>query len=295
MRVIDLFSGCGGMSLGFQNAGFDIQAAYDNWPAANKVYEKNFNHPIHELDLTDVRKAVSEISKYKPDLIMGGPPCQDFSIAGPREENKRANLTKMFAEIVVSVRPKWVVMENVYNIEKSEILPVAKAILKEAGYGISASVLDASYTNVPQARRRYFLIGKLCEQDDFLKKDLKLNLSTKQMTVFDYFGDKLNTEFYYVHPRSYRRRAVFSIYEPSSTIRGVNRPIPKTYKRHPADKAGISDAVRPLTTKERSQVQTFPESFSFDGSKTQVEQMIGNAVPVRLAEYVALRIREYAS
>jgi len=103
----------------------------------------------------------------------------------------------------------------------------------------------------------------------------------------------LHTEYYYMHPRSYNRRAVFSIHEPSATIRGVNRPIPDGYKRHHADKADISDGVRALTSKERSYIQTFPESFVFEGKKTDVEQAIGNAVPVKLAEYVAKCILDY--
>lgn len=97
-----------------------------------------------------------------------------------------------------------------------------------------------------------------------------------------------------MHPRSYNRRAVFSVYEPSSTIRGVNRPIPIGYQKHHADKADPADGnVRSLTTKERSYIQTFPESFVFKGNKSNMEQAIGNAVPVKLAEYVARHILDY--
>lgn len=98
-----------------------------------------------------------------------------------------------------------------------------------------------------------------------------------------------------MHPRSYNRRGVFSIDEPSSTIRGVNRPIPQGYKKHHGDKADPSDGgVRELTTKERSYLQTFPNEFVLEGNKTDVEQAIGNAVPVKLAEFVARRIIEYS-
>lgn len=113
------------------------------------------------------------------------------------------------------------------------------------------------------------------------------------MTIRDYLGDSLGIEHYYRHPRSYKRRAVFSIDEPSPTIRGVNRPIPKTYIKHSGDTSTISDQVRPLTTIERSYLQTFPKDFIFEGSKTDLEQMIGNAVPVKLAEYVAGCIQQY--
>lgn len=292
LETIDLFSGCGGMSLGFQNAGFNISAAYDNWKAAVKIYEKNFNHPIYQMDLNDV-EATNRIKDAKPGIIIGGPPCQDFSIAGNRNMGERANLTIRFAHIISEVRPEWFVMENVYNIERMPVLPQAVQIIKDSGYGITTRVLDASRCGVPQKRNRFFMIGHLNDQDGFLNEIIDANLSESQMTVYDYLGDSLGTEFYYMHPRSYNRRAVFSIHEPSATIRGVNRPIPDGYKKHHADKAEISEGVRSLTFKERSYIQTFPEEFVFEGSKTEVEQAIGNAVPVKLAEFVARCLREY--
>lgn len=112
------------------------------------------------------------------------------------------------------------------------------------------------------------------------------------MTLRDYFGNKLGFEHYYRHPRSYKRRGVFSIDEPSPTIRGVNRPVPDGYPGHAGDTAPVASGVRPLTTKERSLVQTFPESFELVGTKTDLEQIIGNAVPVKLAEFVANAVRE---
>ena len=114
------------------------------------------------------------------------------------------------------------------------------------------------------------------------------------MTVRDYLGNSLKTQFYYMHPRSYNRRGVFSIDEPSATIRGVNRPIPQKYKKHHGDKADPADGnVRELTARERSYIQTFPKKFVFEGTKTDVEQAIGNAVPIKLAEFVAMRILEF--
>lgn len=294
MRVIDLFAGCGGMSLGFENAGFDIVAAFDNWDAAITIYDINFSHPIYKKDL-GADDVVQQISALHPDLIMGGPPCQDYSIAGKRELGKRANLTIRFAEIVSTVKPTWVVFENVYNIERFSTVTVLKQMLSDAGYGITTRVLDASRCGVPQKRQRFFLVGKLGERDGFLDEALTSNLSNKQMTVRDYLGDTLNTEFYYMHPRSYNRRAVFSIDEPAATIRGINRPIPENYMRHHADKADICDGVRALTTRERGYIQTFPDTFKFPGAKTDVELAIGNAVPPALAMYVANCIKQYYS
>ena len=294
MRVIDLFAGCGGMSLGFENAGFDIIAAFDNWDAVIKIYESNFSHPIYKKDLSK-DDIIQQLSDMRPDVIMGGPPCQDYSIAGKRELGNRANLTIRFGEIVIAVKPMWVVFENVYNIERFSTVTTLKQMLVDAGYGITTRVLDASRCGVPQKRHRFFLIGKLGEKNGFLDETLVSNLSCKQMTVRDYLGDALNTEFYYMHPRSYNRRAVFSVDEPAATIRGINRPIPYNYKRHHADKADICDGVRALTARERGYIQTFPDTFDFPGAKTDVELAIGNAVPPALAKYVANCIKQYCT
>lgn len=290
IKLIDLYSGCGGMSLGFQNAGFEILSAYDNWQPAVEVYKKNFRHPIHKKDLAEPN-ILKELKSFKADIIIGGPPCQDFSIAGKRNFNgHRANQTIIFTNLVTNILPKWFVMENVYNIEKSPVLELVIKDFKKAGYGITKGVFDASLMGVPQARKRYFVIGKLKSKDDFLKEALHDSLSKKRLTVKDYLGDELKTKFYYMHPRSYNRRAIFSIEEPSSTIRGVNRPIPETYTPHSADKTKNIKSVRALTSKERSLIQTFPNGFEFIGTKSSIEQMIGNAVPVKMAEFVARHI-----
>jgi len=293
MKVIDLFSGIGGLSLGFQNAGFEVVAAFDHWPAAVNIYQANFNHPVFCQDLSELSD-YQIFKDYHPDMIIGGPPCQDFSSAGKRDENLgRADLTLLFAQIVSNVKPTWFVMENVERITKSVTLKNALKLFKEAGYALSYQVLDASRCGVPQSRKRFFLMGSLHSQDGFLDYYLNDYLSQQPMTVFDYLGHELGIEYYYRHPRSYQRRAIFSIYEPSPTIRGVNRPIPKGYKKHPGDAADITENVRPLTTIERSYIQTFPTDFQLTGTKSELEQMIGNAVPVKLAEYVARKMIEF--
>lgn len=293
MRTVDLFAGCGGLSLGFKNAGFDIIAAFDNWSPAIEVYRQNFQHPIFKKDISesDICKV---IANFNPEVIIGGPPCQDFSSAGKRDESQgRADLTLIFANIISDIKPQWFVMENVDRITKSQVLNKILEIFKKVGYGLTSSILNASYCGVPQARKRYFLVGKLGEKDNFLSDYLIKNQSKKQMTIFDYLGNELGVEYFYRHPRSYKRRAIFSIYEPSPTVRGVNRPIPKTYKKHKGDACDLHKNLRPLTTIERSYIQTFPKTFKFQGNKTDLEQMIGNAVPVNLAEYVACGIMKY--
>jgi len=293
-RVIDLFAGCGGLSLGFQNVGFDIVAAFDNWDEAIDIYSQNFDHPIFKRDLGET-KDLSDMEIYKPDIIIGGPPCQDYSSAGHRDEEKgRAKLTIDYATIITKLRPQFFLMENVPNIQKSEKLSQVLEMFKVAGYGISRMVLDASKCGVPQKRRRYIVVGCLGVQDGFLDKYLLSGQTKKSMTMRDYFGDTLGFEYYFRVPRSYSRRGIFSIDEPSMTIRGVDRPIPPGYHGHPNDPSPLTPDIRILTPEERSWVQTFPRTFKWgERSKTNLNQAIGNAVPVKLAEYIAKCIKEY--
>lgn len=295
IKCVDLFAGCGGLSLGFSQAGLEVVAAYDNWLAAIDVYQQNFSHPIYPLDLSQEKAAISVIRLHQPDLIMGGPPCQDFSSAGKRDLSLgRASLTYHFANIVCEIHPQWFVMENVEQIKKKQILKDVISRFEAKGYGLTAVILNAAYCTVPQARTRFFLIGHRGDQHNQLIPLLKVGLASKPMTVRDYLGDSLELEFYYRHPRNYNRRGIFSIDEPSPTIRGVNRPIPAGYKINSCDPQNVDlSQVRPLTTQERSYLQTFPESFQFNGTKTNLEQMIGNAVPVALARYVATSILQY--
>lgn len=294
MKVVDLFCGCGGLSLGFQNAGFEIVASFDNWDAAMNVYRLNFQHPVHKTDLMDVDKACKIIEQYKPDMIIGGPPCQDYSSAGGRnEEGGRAILTRKYAEIIARSRPKWFVMENVSNITKYQKVFDAIDIFHKNGYGVSYKVLNAALCGVPQKRKRFFMIGKLGENDGFFEQYFEKRLAPKEMTMRDYFGETLGINAYYRHPRSYARRGIFSMDEPSPTIRGVNRPMPKGYKLHHNDPVTSLNGIRPLTTVERAEVQTFPKDYIWVGNKTAIEQMIGNAVPAKLTEYVGIAIIQY--
>jgi DNA (cytosine-5)-methyltransferase 1 len=295
MKTVDLFAGCGGMSLGFERAGFQIVSAYDNWDAAVDVYRKNIkSHQIYKSDLSEVDYWASEIIKFSPSVIIGGPPCQDFSSAGKRnEELGRADLTISFGRYIEIIRPDFFVMENVERIVKSKTLKNLYLLLDNAGYWYYPVVLDACYCGVPQSRKRYFLYGSKTHKMSPIQDILESMLSDKPMTLRDYFGEELGVEAYYRHPRSYKRRGIFSIDEPSPTIRGVNRPIPKGYPGHPNDFCDINPSLRPLTTKERSRIQTFPEWYEWTESKTLNEQMIGNAVPVNLAYFVAKSLKVF--
>jgi len=306
LDTVDLFAGCGGLSKGLEQAGFKIVAAFDHWQPAIEVYRANFDHPMIDADMASLSGDYSEIAAYKPTVIAGGPPCQDFSSAGLRDhDGARANLTPTFADVVISLRPQWVIMENVDQALKSPTYQSAVAKIRAAGYGITLIVLDASRCGVPQKRKRLFMIAERAGDDDALRPYLEQAFSKRSMTIRDYLGSSLGIEHYYRHPRNYNRRGIYSIDEPSPTVRGVNRPLPKGYKGHRGDTAPhTTPGLRPLTTIERSYIQTFPKDFNWlpsayvdaDGqehkpiSKTNLEQMIGNAVPVNLAEFVGRAI-----
>lgn len=296
IKVVDLFSGAGGLSLGFEKANYDVVAAFDSWDKAVNIYEKNFKHPIYLKDLSSLDDELFQlIESFNPDMIIGGPPCQDFSSAGKRDESLgRADLTISFAQIIQKVRPRFFLMENVTQVNKSKAFEKACHILADSNYGLTKVVLDASLTNVPQKRKRFFMFGELGGEDNAAESYFYDNLKSKPMTIRDYLGEQLGVEHYYRHPRNYNRRGIFSIDEPAPTMRGVNRPLPKGYQGHNKDTAPISDNIRALTTIERSLIQTFPLGF-FDENipKTHLEQMIGNAVPVNLAQYVGESIYRY--
>lgn len=292
-RVVDLFCGCGGLSAGFRAAGFEIAGAFDNWQPALSVYNANMADHAEQLDLSNLAETCNALdrifSEGKVDGIIGGPPCQDFSSAGKRIEGDRADLTEKFASIVTRYRPRFFLMENVPRAQQAAAFRRAVDTLRQAGYTVTETVLDASLCGVPQKRKRLATVGFLgCDTAEPFRDTLLSGCSERPMTLRDYFGDELGTDYIYRHPRSYARRGVFSIDEPCPTVRGVNRPIPPGYPGHPGDAASPQEA-RPLTTEERARVQTF-EGWTWAGSKTDSEQMIGNAVPVKLAEHIARAI-----
>lgn len=279
------------MSLGLQAAGFTVLRGYDSWPCAVDTYTQNLGHDAKLLDLGDLGATFLELEQYELGgrefpIVVGGPPCQDFSSAGHRVEGARADLTEKFAAIISKFRPPLFVMENVARARHAAAFKSAVSVMEGAGYHVQMAVLDASLYGAPQSRKRLVTIGtqdrSLTEQIFQLIRD---SAASRSMTVRDALGESLGVEAYYRHPRSYARRAIFSIDEPSPTIRGVNRPMPPAYQQHPGDASAPSE-VRALTLKERAAIQTFPPGFMFVGSRTNAEQMVGNAVPPKLAEHI---------
>lgn len=284
LKVVDIFAGCGGLSKGFSQAGHNIVAAIDSWRPAILCYRANFpNHAAIELDLSDFSTAANAIRYFDPDIIIGGPPCQDFSQAGTRIESERAALTLIFAKLVAEIKPTYFLMENVARAQKSTTYAKARDIFKKANYGLTESVLDASLYGVPQRRKRLIVIGGRNAADGEFSPFIQAREGLIPSTVRAVYPD-FGVEYYYRHPRSYSRRAVFSIDEPSPTIRGVNRPRPQSYASHKND-ASSDKNIRALTFPERALIQTFPSDYVWPSQNAaDLEQMIGNAVPVKLAK-----------
>lgn len=249
MRTVELFSGAGGMSRGLIDAGFEIVRAYDAWPVAVQNYRHNVGRHAEVADLNNLLSIVPEISRLAPQMICGGPPCQDYSLAGKREEGRNASLTIAFAIAVTTVRPEWFLMENVTQAAKSEAWAEARSMLKRAGYGLSESKINAAHYGVPQARRRLFVIGRLGERDGFLQSAIASAASSDPMTLRDFFRQAVPDAPHF-QSRMPSKGSVWSADEVAATIKfSSGRPIPATHRIHPDDAALIQNGFvysRPL-------------------------------------------------
>jgi len=173
MKVLDLFSGAGGMSLGFDLAGFEVVAAIDNWSDALATLGKNLPKSTTILanlgDPAEASKAFSQIEAV--DVIIGGPPCQGFSIAGKRNPSDPRNLLYQgFLQAVEYFRPRAFVMENVPTIAAPSHRELYEEIISDfqsRGYKVRSQILLASQYGVPQNRRRMFIVGLLAGDNDF--------------------------------------------------------------------------------------------------------------------------------
>lgn len=185
--VIDLFSGCGGLSLGFEMAGFDVRLAIDNWEDALVTYRYNhkntetLNADLLNLDPIMVAK---DYNLHCVDVIIGGPPCQGFSVAGKRIiDDDRNKLYKSFVRFVDHFKPKAFVMENVPNILSIGNGAVKDAIISDftaLGYNVVYKVLIASDYGVPQNRRRAIFVGLLGSEFIYPKPTTEIRISTKE-------------------------------------------------------------------------------------------------------------------
>ena len=298
--LIDLFSGCGGFSHGFEKEGFEVIGFVEYWKPAITTFLKN--HPFAKHLGTDITKVPNEkLTKYKGkvEIIVGGPPCQGFSYCGKRDKNdKRNQLYKEFLRFVKLIQPKIAIIENVpglLNMQDHDNEKVINKILHEfisLGYSVTYKVLTASDYGVAQKRKRLIIIAT--KQELFPEKQDKIinvidaiqnipskcnaheNFNPKKETIEKIKklkeGERIAKNFNCCKQRLYAKK-------PSKTI--VTKPI----YIHPYEN-------RILTPRELARLQSFPDDFYFTGSKNDKVKQIGNAVPVLMASAIAKKLRE---
>lgn len=332
MKITCLFSGCGGLDLGFKNAGFEIVFANDNDKAVWETFEKNHKLEVDKRSIIDIR---SEEIPYA-DGIIGGPPCQSWSLAGAMrgKEDERGMLFYEYIRILKDKKPLFFVAENVPGIVSKTHLPEFKKILEEfenLGYSVNYKLLNSRDYGVPQDRKRVIIVGyheDIGKKFEFPEKthteDGKANIfgerTKKWVSIKGAIGDLpesvpakeknyansdleipnheyMNGGFSSMYMSRNRRRCWE---DQSFTIQagGRHAPLhPNSAEMKKVDKdvwkfEGEKPEHRRLSVRECARIQTFPDDFVFyykrvaDGYK-----MIGNAVPVKLAEAVAKKIK----
>lgn len=168
LKAIDLFCGCGGFSYGFQEAGFEMLLGIDVWKDATVTYKYNF--PNAKVINDDIEKVTAEqimqklnISEDEIDVIIGGPPCQGFSVSGKRMiDDPRNKLYKSFVDLVKEIQPKLFVMENVPGLIRLFDGKVKEQVLEDfssIGYSVRVQLLSSDMFGVPQQRKRVFFVG----------------------------------------------------------------------------------------------------------------------------------------
>jgi len=321
-RIVSLFAGCGGLDLGFSQAGFDILWANEYDKSIWETYE--FNHKKTTLDK---RSIVDMPSNEIPDSegIIGGPPCQSWSEAGACRgiNDHRGQLFFEYVRVLKDKQPLFFLAENVSGILANIHKEAYQRILNEfsvAGYEVSAELLNAKYYNVPQDRKRVIIVGfhkKIGKKFEFPQSNNHL------LTLRDAIGNlpkpkkarkynKTNGESIKIYNHEYMignfstiymsRNRVRSWDEQSFTIQAGGRHAP-IHPRAPKMKLvkknrrifipGKESFYRRLSVRECARVQTFPDNFIFkyenlaDGYK-----MVGNAVPVLFAKVIAEKIKK---
>ena len=180
-KVLDMFCGCGGLSLGFINAGYDVLLGIDKEEIALQTFLKNHsNSKAKNIDLFDdnfIDKIKEEINDEQIDVIIGGPPCQGFSLTGPRNENDERN--KLYLSVYKAVKafePQAFLIENVTGIAtmyKGKVKDHIMHLFTELGYNVSFEILLAADYGVPQMRKRAFFVGVKDNEFKFPQKVLQ--------------------------------------------------------------------------------------------------------------------------
>ncbi|NOY95640.1 MAG: DNA cytosine methyltransferase [Chlorobi bacterium] len=324
MKIVSLFAGAGGLDLGFKNAGFDVVWANEYDREIWETYEKN--HPGTTLD----KRSITEIkSEEIPDCIgiIGGPPCQSWSEAGASRgiKDHRGQLFFDFIRILKEKKPLFFLAENVSGIlfkRHNEAFQFLIELFEDAGFIVSKNLVNAKNYGVPQDRKRVIIVGynKSC-----FDKPFELPPQNKKIPVLkDAIGDlpaealpgigknHANGKNCGIANHEYLTGGFSSIFmsrnrvrswdEPSFTIQagGRHAPLhPKAPKMEAVEKdvrrfvAGKESLYRRLSIRECARVQTFPDTFTFYYNRiASGYKMVGNAVPVKLAEALALKIRD---
>lgn len=300
MRVVSLFSGIGGLDLGFINQGFDVIYANDNDKYAVKTYKTNYKHTIVEGNIEDIDP--SDIPEH--DVLIGGFPCQPFSMMGKERgfEDTRgtlffdiANIIKFHKEYKKS--PKVIVLENVRRLvthDKGNTFRVIKKTLEDLGYKVFYKVLNSADYGVPQTRNRIFLV---C----FSNHDAKFQFPDPielDKTLHDLLEQDVD-EKYFLSEKiipTILSHGTKNYYSKSEIDLKIARPLCATmHKMHRANQDNYvtqKGKIRRLTPREAARLQGFPDTFEFLVSDTQAYRQCGNAVTVNVAEAVAREIKK---
>lgn len=322
MRLISLFSGAGGLDLGFQKAGFDVIVANEFDKTIWETYEKNHNTKLLKGDICKIPSAFFP----ECDGIIGGPPCQSWSEAGSLKgiNDPRGQLFYQYIRILKDKKPKFFLAENVKGMMAKRHDSAVKNIISEfenAGYDVFIHLLNASDYGVPQDRRRVFYVG--------FRKDLhiKFNLPPQpyhyKLTLKDAIYDlkdnaipalpknKTNGDDCKVLNHEYFIGAYSPIFMSRNRVRGwdeqaftvqasgrqcqLHPQAPKMIKQGENKRIfepGKEVLYRRLTVRECARLQGFPDSFKFYYTNlNDAYKMIGNAVPVNLAYEMAKAIK----
>ena len=309
---IDLFAGCGGMAKGFRYAGFECVIANEFDEKAAITYRSNFNHPlvVGDITLSEVKQILYELVGDKNvDVVVGGFPCQGFSMSGKRlVDDPRNQLFREFVEVVKVSKPKIVVGENVEGILSMDNGEVVKQIIEEfsnLGYKMEYKVLNAADYGVPQLRKRVIFIGNRIGVENIFPEPILTPENYK--TVKDAIGDLVG----HGHDEKLSHLITASKYEILERMKDIkegenfyqtrrdscrklfwDRPAPTVKDNH------VNWAVHPVenryvTPREMARLQSFPDDFDFShvAKKYQLRQ-IGNAVPPLMAKYIAESIND---
>ena len=308
MNVISLFSGCGGLDLGFERAGFHVSVANEFDPAIFDTFR--VNHPNTHLIEGDVRKVTKEdIAPFldgEVDGIIGGPPCQSWSEAGSLRgiEDARGQLFFDYIRILKEFRPKFFLAENVSGMLANRHDAAVQNILQmfgEAGYNVSLTLVNAKDYGVAEERKRVFYIGFRNDLNiDFVFPRGSTTDDDKKITLRDIIWDLQDTAVPAAEKNKHNPAAInnneYFTGDYSSMFMSRNRV--KAWKMEKVGKnecrfvAGCENLYRRMTIREVARVQGFPDDFKFIYTDTNnAYKMIGNAVPVNLAYEIAVAIK----